>query len=180
MERSYGFALSLDNFVELEGCLLKRLKETPSVRGWYFGVRLSSFFASVCWGGLAVGVYKDYSNGNASGPFTLYALAAATVILILWYVLSYYFQRSILRNGTSPTGNILSFATRTVSDKGISQVGDHHQFDCAWQVFSDVVETPNLVIFVIDPISAIVLLRSSIPEAEYDDLLAFSRAQIPK
>ncbi len=82
--------------------------------------------------------------------------------------------------GASESGTMLGEITHTISASGVSEVGVRHRFKCSWEAVTEVIETPNLIIFFTDPAKGVMFPRASIPDEEYKALLAYSRERIAK
>lgn len=175
MEFSYKFEFTRDHFLELQKYIWARMLNDPSTWKGQKAISLSLSFAIA-----AFAVFLIDLLGSQLTIRMGVSLSIAIVLFIGWFFAIRIFQTYVAGTGLSETGTILGIATLSISDNGISQVGARYRFDCSWEAVSDVLETPNLVVFLTDPVKGIVFPRTAVPDDEYDTLLAFSRERIAR
>ena len=154
------------------------MTKQPTVKKWQIGVLVSLWLFIFSFVAFAIESYKLVGS-HPSQPLTT-ALILAVVSIIVWFILSRFLQKSVMSMGASESGTMLGEITHTISASGVSEVGVRHRFKCSWEAVTEVIETPNLIIFFTDPAKGVMLPRASIPDEEYKALLAYSRERIAK
>ncbi len=175
MEYSYKSELTREHHLEFQKYIWARLLNQPAVKRWHRGVSSTLFIAMAAFVVFAI----DFAGSHPSLRMSVF-LITAVVSIFGWYISGRLFQEFATRRWTSGTGTMLGETTQTISDSGILEVGLRHRFECSWKAVTDVIETPNLIIFLTDPAKGIMCPRTSIPDEEYKALLAYSREQIAK
>ncbi len=178
MERSYQSELTREHYLEFQKYICGRLMKQPTVKRWQIGALVSLWFFIFSFVLFAIESYKLVSSYPSQSLTNALILAVASIIV--WFILSRFLQKSVMSMGASESGTMLGETTHTISAAGVSEVGIRHRFKCSWEAVTEVIETPNLIIFLTDPAKGVMCPRASIPDEEYKALLAYSRERIAK
>lgn len=83
-----------------------------------------------------------------------------------------------MRKVASDIRTMIGDVTQTISATGVLQVGKYYRSECSWEAVSEVIETSNLLVLLTDPVKGFMFPRASIPDEEYEALLAYSRERV--
>lgn len=173
MEFSYPIEITKDHFIEIQKFMWSRMLNEPEVHKWYRRVSLLMFVAVAAFAVFAIDFALDDPPFQQS-----FFLAFSGVLILLWYLAARWFHSFTFGRWTIGSRTFLGKETLTLSDAGIVAVGSEHRSECSWGAVGEVAETANLIVFFTDPSKGYICPKASVPDAEYELLLDFSRAQI--
>ena len=173
MEFSYQIEVTKDHFIELNQFMWSRMRNQPEVRKWFGRVSLLLLISVAA---LTVFVFDFASSDPPLRQSTF--LVISGVFLVGWILASRWHYAFSLGQWTVGSRTFLGKQTLKISDQGLSAEGLWDRSECMWDAVTDVVETENLVVFFTDPSKGYICPKDSIPGAEYDRLLSYSRDQV--
>jgi hypothetical protein len=176
MERTYQFEYTKEHFRECQKYLGRQMYKARIARLWAFPLLLFAWLTFFAFVGVVLFGYHfayQFSVPTMAGSLNLFFICGVT-----WLIISHLLHKSLARLEESVFDEEPTEITLQVSDLGVFQRGAKHHLDVSWKDLWDVVETPNLVLFLTGPATGISCPRISIPENEYGFVLDFSRARI--